>query len=900
MTFTRIDLPTDWTLRLADGPADPDLPADLRQQTVPATVPGCVHTDLLAADLIPDPYLDRNELQTRWIGKCDWVYATQFQLDADTLDRDALELVCEGLDTLATLRLNGQEIGRSDNMHRRHRFDLKAAAQAGNNELEIHFAAAEPHALAVEQQHAHRPSVGGAANPHLPHHMIRKMACNFGWDWGPQLVTAGIWRPLYLEAFSHARLGDVRPLIHQADTDLAKLDLHVDLHLMPSAGPSTPAADTPAFTVTATLHDPDGREVATASTTSDSDSPAAPHALAPRRVSLPLTVEQPRLWWPRGYGDQPLYRLEITLADPQGNPLHTTTQRLGLRTSQLVTDPDAQPTDGLGQGETFHLLVNGQRVFCKGANWIPDDCFPHRVTPDRYRARIQQATDAHMNMLRVWGGGTYEDHAFYEVCDETGVLVWQDFLMACACYAEEEPFWSSIGQEAADNVSRLAKHPSLVLWNGCNENIWGTYDWAQPWIDIREKGEVTWGLNYYLELFPQVVEALTPTTPYWPASPFSGNMDRHPNANEFGNRHVWDVWNGHGDYRNYLGHFPRFASEFGYQGPCTMPTLRDAVPPDQRHWLSDSMIHHNKQIKGQERALDRVADDFDLTPDQLDEPDRFADTWFLTTLNQCRALTLGCEWFRALSPWCSGALYWQLNDCWPVTSWAAIDGQGRPKLLLRATRNFFRDRLITVKPATVTPRDIQAGTPARPDHESPAPDAAVPGPFAVYLHNDSAQTWSDTLTVTRHHVDGRQLDQLTVEFTLEPRANFKHPLPEDWSGSAGQFILAQTADADASSTAANRGWHFFGHDRDIPYPAPDFSTSLSRDGDTLRLTVTSPTLVRDLCLLADHLDPAATVTDAPLHLLPGESHTFTITGAPELTQDQLTAPHILRCINPLA
>ncbi|MEL7089838.1 MAG: glycoside hydrolase family 2 protein, partial [Planctomycetota bacterium] len=345
-----------------------------------------------------------------------------------------------------------------------------------------------------------------------------KMACNFGWDWGPPLLTCGVWRPAYLETWSAARLGDARPVITRADEERAEIDLRVDVAASSDGNPGE---------VFAELLDPQGATVASASRAADQP-----------EVALALAVDSPRLWWPRGYGEQPRYDLKIELRAQDGSVLDARQHRAGLRTTALCTDPDPEPHDGLGQGETMHLVVNGKRVYCKGANWIPDDCFPHRVTPERYRQRIDQAADANMNMLRIWGGGIYEDRSFYEHCDEIGMLVWQDFLLACAAYHEEEPFWSWFEAEARDNVSRLSPHPSLVLWCGCNENIWATFDWSDQWRAIREEGKLTWGGGYYLDLFPRVVDELAPATPYCPGSPYSGTMDRHPNANENGDTHM--------------------------------------------------------------------------------------------------------------------------------------------------------------------------------------------------------------------------------------------------------------------------------------------------------------------------------------------------------------------------
>ncbi len=569
-----------WTLEPTDNLKKVPAPV-LDAGPVPATVPGCVQTDLMAAGLLDDPYLHDNEQRQLWIGETSWRYTATFDLPSD-VDGTRVQLACDGLDTIATLTLNGSAIGTSDNMHVAKRFDVKQALKPGQNVLVIDFAAPVPHARAQEKLYPDLPRQGGIAGVRHAHNLVRKMACNYGWDWGPIVATCGVWRPIRIEAWDTARLAEVRPLISSASDQSATVEVVVKVE-----GEAQP-------TVRLSGHGFDET----------------------RDGSPTFTVPSPQLWWPLGHGDQPLYDLTVTL--PDGQSWH---RRIGLRTTELDTSPDDAPYGDPvpdAQGERMVLKVNGKAIYAKGANWIPDDCFPHRVTRDRYRHQVKMAADANMNMLRVWGGGIFESRDFYEACDEMGVMVWQDFLFACACYPEADEYKVKVEEEVRYNVARLMPHPSIVLWNGNNECIWGTYDWGDEWIEIRESGR-DWGLSYWLDLLPKLVKELDPHRPYWPASPYSGNMERHPNLNEYGNRHMWDVWHGAGQYRNYLGHYPRMATEFGYHGPPTWAVLSEAIPPEERHWHSVVMLMHNKNGRdGQVQTRERIQDDFVLPENDFD------------------------------------------------------------------------------------------------------------------------------------------------------------------------------------------------------------------------------------------------------------------------------------------
>ena len=476
-----------WTLTATSGP----VPEHLSGLRVPATVPGTVHTDLLDAGLISDPYVGTTEADLAWMHTAAWRYERTLTAAPPASD-ERVDLVLEGLDTVATVRLGDTVVGRMRNQHRTFRLDVRdelARADGGAQPLTVDFASALLHGREEAERLGARP----AAYPH-PFNMVRKMACSFGWDWGPDLQTAGIWRPVRLERWRTARLASVRPLVTvEPGLGSATVTVHVDIERSGLEAQPSPVD------VVARLTPPGGEASTERHTT------IAPDATS---GTLVIDVADPDLWWPVGHGDQPLHDLEVELSATE--PLHHWHGRIGLRSVQIDTSDDEV-------GSAFVLSVNGRPLFVRGANWIPDDHLLTRVTREQLARRVDQAVGAHLNLLRVWGGGIYESEDFYELCDEAGVMVWQDFPLACAAYPEEEPHRSELEAEAREHVARLSTHPSLVVWNGGNENLWGFVDWG--WRE--ELAGRTWGWHYYTELFPSVVAELDPTRPYVAGSPCS-------------------------------------------------------------------------------------------------------------------------------------------------------------------------------------------------------------------------------------------------------------------------------------------------------------------------------------------------------------------------------------------
>lgn len=823
LTTTR-DLDEGWSVRPTRGP----VPSGLVLDAVPATVPGSVHTDLLAAGLIPDPYLDSNEGVLAWIGACDWEYRTTFAWSAGGHDRH--DLVLDGVDTVATVTVNGAEVGRTANMHRSYRFDVASALREGDNELVVSFTSPVTYANQQAIDLGIRPQSGNAH----PFYAMRKMACSFGWDWGIATATSGLWKPARLESWSSARLANVRTeaLLPDGATEGARGVVRVTVDV-------ERASDEP-LTLT----------VAVAGADETIDVPAGASS-----ATVDVELESVDLWWPRTHGAQPLYDVTVTLAPAgadsagAGAACDVVTRRVGFRTIRLAMDPDEH-------GTSFTFVVNGEPVWIRGANWIPDDAFPHRVTRERYAARVGQAVEMNMNLLRIWGGGLYETEDFYDACDAQGLLVWQDFPFACAAYPEEEPLRSEVEAEARENVARLAHRASLALWNGSNENIWGFHDWAwQP----RLAG-ASWGLGYYTELLPAIVAELSPGTDYTPSSPWSGTLDLHPNDASHGSMHSWEAWNRQ-PMSAYLADVPRFMAEYGWQAPPTWATLTRSIHDEPMTPESPGMVTHQKAADGNNKLWYGLLPHFELPGDM--------DAWhWAMQLNQARALRTGIGHLRSHAPVCMGSVVWQINDCWPVTSWAAVDGDGRPKPLAYELTHQHADRLVTVQPRE---------------------DGLV-----AAVHNDHAEAWSGDLVLRRVAYSGEVLAESTVTVDVEARGIVVVPVP------AG---IATPGDAAAELVTATlgdvRGVRFLAEPRDSRLTSRPGLTveAASAEGDggvVTTVTITADTVVHDLALLVDKIHPDARVDDMLVTLLPGETVTFRVTAPEAVSVEALTDPTVLK------
>lgn len=624
-------------------------------ETMPATVPGCVHTDLLAADQIPDPYYRENELDVQWIGETDWTYRRAFTVPADFLAHDRVLLHCAGLDTLATVTVNGRTLGQTDNQFRTWEFDVKAVLRPGENEIVVDFAAPLPYGRAREQE---RSLPNWSTDSHkLPGgNWLRKSQCNYGWDWGPKLTTSGIWRDIDLIAFNTARLTDVH--IRQDHTQPEQVTLTVQTAVengqwsMENGHLSIEVTHQGATVATTTCNLP----------------------LATCNLSIP----SPQLWWPNGMGGQPLYEVKVTLW-MDSHELDATTKRIGLRTIKLDRQPDQW-------GESFQFVVNGVPFFAKGANWIPADTFVTSITPDHYARLLQDTAAANMNMLRVWGGGIYEPDLFYDLCDELGICLWHDFMFACATYPTFDAAWmETVRHEIEDQVRRLRHHPSLALWCGNNELEQGlvSQEWTPYSMSWADYGRL------FDQLLPELIAELDPQTDYWPSSPHTpiGNRS-YWNDPKSGDAHIWDVWHGKQPFEFYRTCEHRFNSEFGFQSFPEPRMVAQYTLPEDRNITSAVMEHHQRSGIGNQTIIHYMLDWFRF-------PTSFENTLWLSQIVQGMAMKYAVEHWRRSMPRGMGTLYWQLNDCWPVASWSSLDSHGRWKALHYLAKKFYAPLLVS-------------------------------------------------------------------------------------------------------------------------------------------------------------------------------------------------------------
>ncbi len=824
---TSVALRGPWSFRRVPGTgADANANA-LRagvDEWMPATVPGCVHLDLLEAEKIGDPFVGQSEADQQWIDKCGWEYRTSFEVGDADWPRQRLDLVWKGIDTYADVSLNGVPILAASNMFREWRVDARALVRKGENTLVVRFRSPIVEGKAAYDRLDHvLPATNDQALP-MVSMFTRKAPYHYGWDWGPRLVTSGIWRPVLLEAWDDARIDDVQ-FVQTALTD-EKAALRVTATVV--ATQSAVARLTLALAGGPALGDIEAR-------------------LQPGTnvLETQVTIDRPRRWWPNGLGAPHLYEVECRLAvedaDRDGRRV-----RIGLRTVEVVHRSD-------DAGKSFTICVNGAPVFMKGANYIPPDSFPSRVTDERYRWLVRSAADANMNMLRVWGGGIYEDDRFYDLCDELGILVWQDFMFACSMYPGDEAFVENVRHEAIENVRRLRNHACLALWAGNNEIevAWARWGW-QGKLGLSESSQERMWSDYkrlFHDLLPQIVALHDPARFYTRSSP-SANDDRVvPDTPGFGDMHYWGVWHAEKPYAAYGENVSRFMSEYGFQSfPERATVARYAEPAD---WRIDSpvMLAHQRHPRGNELIRTYMERDFHTPKD-------FDSFLYVSQVLQAMIIQYAAEVHRRRWPYNAGSLYWQLDDCWPVASWSGIDYFGRWKALHYFARRFFAPVLVTA--------------------------ADEGGVVRVYLISDRREAAAIRLVLRVVDFDGREAWRRESDVTLAANASeeyFAAAVPE-LVGLAEPSRTVLVAEAFEGPVRLSRALHYFVATKNLDLPAPELALETLRADGRLSVRVRASKLARYVRLATDAAD--GMFSDNYFDLLPGEVVTVDWKGPPEV------------------
>ena len=767
----------------------------------PATVPGVVHTDLLQNKIIEDPFFRLNERGLQWIDKEDWVYETCFTLAADMMRKENMELVFEGLDTYADVYLNDECILKADNMFRRWSIPVRQYIREENNILKVYFHSpvkidvpkwdALPYQYPASNDQSEN---GGLFNKKISI-FARKAGYHYGWDWGPRLVTSGIWRPVYIRAWSDLRINDVFIEQKEVGAGRAVIAGHVELD-----------ADKDMNGVLVTITDEvTGRVLGEWQ---------ADLKRGTNRVTVDFVLHKPKLWWSNGLGEPFLYRFRTDII-AGGELLDSKTERVGIRSLKVVHQPDKD-------GHTFYIELNGRPVFAKGANYIPSDNFLPRVTPENYKRTILDAAGVNMNMLRVWGGGIYENDVFYDLCDEHGIMIWQDFMFACSMYPAEGALLDNIHQEAVDNVKRLRNHACIALWCGNNEcqDAWLGWGWkCEIERQNKEYADKIWAQyrqQYHVTL-PGVVREYAPGTFYWPSSPFA--FEGEMSGTTDGDRHYWSVWHGKAPISDYDSEKSRFFSEYGFQSFPEFESVKRYAPyPEDWDIRSEVMMSHQR---GGDHANGLIET---YLLNEYKKPRDFRAFLYMNHVLQGDAIKTAIESHRRQMPYNMGTLFWQHNDCWPVASWASRDYYGRWKAQHYYVRKAYDDILIS---SVVEGDDLK-----------------------VYAVSDRLENTSGRLQLQVCQFDGTVVHHWGKSVGIsgnDSRVCFSAPLAKLLEGANRGTVYVRVDYTDKSGRVYHNNY-CLGKQKDMDYPKVDLQTEVRSIEGGYEVTVSADKFARAVCL----------------------------------------------------
>lgn len=660
MTKKNITLNTNWVFKKEGD-----------NHFMPATVPGTVHTDLLNNNKIPQPFYRNNEKKLQWIDKENWIYQTTFKVDSNYLSYNSIYLNFKGLDTYSEVYLNDSLILKTDNMFRSWRIDVKELLKVGENTLKVRFISPIKTGIAKLEEYkiglpaANDQSENGGIGDKKVSVFTRKAPYHYGWDWGPRLVTSGIWRPVELILVNKAEISNAYFIVSEITPDKASGLCSIDLN----------------------IKNEDTYKIQIINNETDEIYSTKTLKLVPgsNSVDLEFGIDKPKLWWPAGYGNQNIYKLSIKLST-QDLVLDKTNHNLGIRDLKVVIKPDST-------GKSFYFQVNGVPIFAKGANYIPNDNFLTDITDKEYEHIIRSAVDANMNMLRVWGGGIYENDIFYDLCDKYGLLIWQDFMFACSMYPGNDEFLENVRKEAIENVIRLRNHPSVALWCGNNEIdiAWCTssmdcgWHWKQQYTS--QERETIWKAydTLFHKILPGIIKKYDPERLYWPSSPKAGfEPEEQASYNSAsGDIHYWGVWHGSEPFEAFNDNVGRFMSEYGFQSYPEFKSIQEFTLPQDWNINSEVMLTHQRSPIGNQKIDEYMKKYFGV-------PDNFEEMIYISHLLQNYGIQFAIETHRLAKPYCMGTLYWQLNDCWPGASWSSIDYYGNWKAQQYGARESYK------------------------------------------------------------------------------------------------------------------------------------------------------------------------------------------------------------------
>lgn len=748
----RVSLHQDWKFRQVG-----------EQAWLPATVPGTIHTDLFTNKKIEDPFFESNEIKLQWIDTLSWEYQTEFNYSFSKTHSKVF-LQFEGLDTYASVYFNDSPIGKADNMFRSWKFDVTEKIIAGKNSVRIVFAPAS----AIEKAEAKKLSYILPGDEKV---FTRKAAYHYGWDWGPRFVTSGIWKPVSLLIESANVIADHHQFIVNEITDKeAKAFLKSSLR----------------FSKTSTI------KISVFNKADNTLIGSSTHTVSKDNIlETNISIQNPKLWWCNGYGDPHLYTLRIVCEDLTNQTKQEQDLRVGLRTIALIQEKDSL-------GKSFYFKLNGKAIFSKGANYIPPDNFLPRVKKEKYKEIVARAKVANMNMLRVWGGGVYAEDAFYEACDEAGILVWQDFMFACAMYPGDEHFIDNVRQEAIEQVIRLRNHASLALWCGNNEvsEGWHNWGWQKQLAYSKIDSAKIWNdyLNLFEKVLPAVVNQYDQATAYWPSSPQHG-WGRAQSLLE-GDIHYWGVWWGMQPFSIYNKKIGRFMSEYGFQGMPSTQVFASMTNEQNLSLQTPAVKHHQKHPTGFE-TIDHYLKQAYKTPKN------FIDYAYVSQLVQADGMKIAIEAHRRNQPYCMGSLYWQLNDCWPVTSWSSIDHLNIPKASHYAVSRAFAPSITSI---------------SKEENE-----------YKVYLISDHATTL--TLKLCFQKLNGDKIWEESKKIKTE--ALFAHAVYQQDSISLlkqhdPSDLVLHASVIDEAGTTLDNNYFYFVESKDLALTKPQLTWSINQ------------------------------------------------------------------------